>query len=144
VSSYATPADYFGKVQPGQPITADAAEIARISSVLEDAEEQVRRVTRGATYTVAASTGLPMEGTLREALRRATVAWAEYLEEVGDTVGAPQQYDAVRYGSVGLTRNGSAASAEKPPAAVQNSPKAMTILRNAGLVSSRVSQSRGA
>lgn len=123
---YATPDDYatFTGVDPG---TATTALLRRCSADID-------RYTLTAHY-LRDDTGYPTDPAIIEALKDATCAQAAWYLETsdGDATGAAGQYDSVSIGSVSMSkRSGSDTTAT--PASSRESPEAIQILANAGLL----------
>jgi hypothetical protein len=105
---------------------------------LRAASLEVDGLTRNSRYVVDA-TGCPTDAVISAAFTEATCAIVEYWEETGDVRGADAASGAVSIGSVSLGggRNTQALTgAEKITARIGG--QAITILANAGLISSAV------
>ncbi len=116
--------DFIGDVDPG----------TNISVLLRRCSADIDRYTLTSRYACDA-TGMPTEPYVIEAFKDATCAQAAwYLETAdGDPTGAAGQYDSVGIGSVSMSkRSGDDTTAS--PATSRDSPEAIQILTNAGLL----------
>jgi phage gp36-like protein len=128
--SYATIADLYrfeGKLYPPSPALSAEAELA-LEVLLENASEQVDRYLRLATYDLAK----PADAKV---IARATCAQAIYFRgNPGALSETVRTFDSIRAGSITLSTNaGSAASKASSTGTDPRSPRAIEILRTAGL-----------
>lgn len=122
--TYATEAEFTAWLNP-DPVPAGAARLLR------DASEDVDEMLLTACYRVDED-DMPVDDPVKEALRDATCAQALHRSEHGDDVEIATSGEAVSLGplSFGGTSKGGNASGSVP----QRSPRALRILRNAGLI----------
>lgn len=125
---YATEAEYL-------ELTEEDTAPDKINSKLRRASNEVDSHIRAAVYDVDED-GYPTDAKVSEALRDATCAYVEYWEETGDITGAGAIAGPVRIGSVSLGGTSTGGASSRTPADTRRSDEAITILRNAGLISS--------
>lgn len=114
--------EWYSQGSGGTPAN-NPAQLLRLASA------HINRLTRLAVYDTDTQ-GLPQDATLRSALRDATCAQAEFLDETGDLNGtAMGGFKSLGLGSFSGTKDDSAA-----PGKVQYAPLAIEILRDAGLL----------
>lgn len=121
---YATTADYASYLRAAPPAGARRA--------LREASGLVDELLLTAFYAVDAD-DLPTDAVVAAAMRDATCAQADYMRAAGDRygIGAAVQYGNVSIGSVSLGR--ASAAAGSGGGAGRYSPRALSILRQAGL-----------
>lgn len=133
---YATAAQYFdfvGEDDPNEgvePPTVDKQLAAR----LRRASTQVESHLRAARYDVDED-GYPTDPAIAEALRDATCAYAAYWDETDDITGAGAMEGPVRILSVSLGGTATGGASSRTVADTRRADEAVTILRNAGLIS---------
>jgi hypothetical protein len=125
VPVYATQADYENSPYGASPAPADID--ARLAIASDDIDELV--IT--AVYEVNDS-GAPTVSAVVEALKKATIAQAKYSQGRGDESGSAQVATEVAIGSARIKYGSSDGSGDG--ATGRFSPRAVTILRNAGLL----------
>lgn len=128
VRRYAT-VEQLAAYPGGDQIAASDAE-----ALLDDASADVDDMLFGAVYEVDAD-GMPTAPEVADVLARATCAQAVYLDELGDRTGAGRLWQSASIGSVSYTRS-------TRPSAPDYAPRALRILRTAGLISARVTSPR--
>jgi hypothetical protein len=124
VPVYATQADYESSPYGASPAPADID--ARLAIASDDIDELV--IT--AVYEVNSS-GAPTKSTVVEALRKATIAQAKYTIGRGDESGSARVATEVAIGTARV-KYGSTTGGDGDTG--RFSPRAVTILRNAGLL----------
>lgn len=130
VRRYAT-VEQLAAYPGGDQIAASDAE-----ALLDDASADVDDMLVAAVYEVDAD-GMPTAPEVADVLARATCAQAVYLDELGDRTGAGRLWQSASIGGVSYTR-----ARSTRPSAPDYSPRALTILRTAGLISARVTSPR--
>jgi hypothetical protein len=83
-------------------LAPDAAP-ANAAKVLDRASDDIDGLLIGAVYDTDAY-GMPTDARVQEALRKATLAQAEYLVATNDLTGAQRQWGTVSVGEVSYTR----------------------------------------
>lgn len=131
VRRYAT-VEQLAAYPGGDQIAASDAE-----ALLDDASADVDDMLFGAVYEVD-DDGMPTAPEVAAVLARATLAQAVYLDELGDRTGAGRLWQSASIGGVSYTR----ARSTRSPTAPDYAPRALTILRTAGLISARVTSPR--
>ncbi|MEU8556025.1 hypothetical protein AB0C80_18815 [Streptomyces anthocyanicus] len=116
--AYATEQQLIDYLAP-DPAPANAAK------VLDRASDDIDGLLIGAVYDTDAD-GMPTDPKVQAALRKATLAQAEYLVSTGDLTGAQRQWRSVRLGDAEYTR----ATTGTEPGRI--APSALQALRVAG------------
>lgn len=132
MTEYATASDYAA--YRGVPDDYDDAERARIDAGLLAAQDDVDAAIAHVRYDPAAE-------QITTALTRATCARFHHYEETGDDTGALDEWDAVRIGSVSLSRSSSSAASAPTARRALLDRKTANILRRVGLMTQIVGQS---
>src|SRR4051794_26110046 len=83
---------------------ADLPADPEATRLLTRASRRVDRLLFAAVYDTAATTGLPTDPDVAQALSEATCEQALWWLETGDESGASDQYQSVSAGSIALTR----------------------------------------
>lgn len=125
--AYATPSDYVKQLRKVPP--------DGIRLLLVIASRLVDDMARCAVYRVDED-GLPTSPAVAAALREATCAQADWLDETGDLTGSSTLYQSVSIGSVSLTR-GYTSGGSAPGADQRYAPDARAALARAGLLGTR-------
>lgn len=132
MTTYATASDYAAYLGLEFPGEWDAAEIARIDAGLLRAQDDIGGQISFARYDYT-------DADIAAALKRATCARFEYVEETGDDgSGALSLYDNVGIGSVRLAKSAFASSRVANPLVEALGERAARILTNAGILSGAV------
>lgn len=131
---YARPAEY-AKFAGTEDFDEDA-----MKALLRRASSQVESHIRAARYATD-DDGYPTDPDVSDALRDATCAYAAYWDETGDPTGADAMAGPVKILSVSLGGTATGGASSRTVADVRRSDEAITILRNAGLISSAVGHS---
>lgn len=119
---YATTADLVTYLEP-DPVPANADRLlARASEILDGA-------LIGAVYKTDATTGMPTDTDVVDALRNATCAQVQFMAVVQDETGALAGFSSVSVGGVSYTTNTGSGSGPNRLA-----PQAVTVLQVAGLL----------
>ena len=121
--TYATEGEFAAWLNP-DPAPSGAARLLR------DASEDVDEMLLTAIYRVDED-GLPVDAPVIEALRDATCAQAWHRSEHGDDVEISMSSEAVSLGPLSFGGGGAGKASQGIP---QHSPRALRILRNAGLI----------
>jgi len=124
---YATSSDYVTYTGDEPP--------AKIDALLRRASAQVESHIRLAVYDVD-DEGYPTDVDVADALRDATCAYAAYWNDTGDITGAEAVAGPVKIGSVQLGGTATGGASSRNVADTRRSDEAITILRNAGLITS--------
>ncbi|MFD5711328.1 hypothetical protein ACFWHW_13175 [Streptomyces pharetrae] len=117
--AYATEQQLIDYLAP-DPAPANAAK------VLDRASDDIDGLLIGAVYDTD-SNGMPTDPKVQAALRKATLAQAEYLVATGDLTGAQRQWGRVQVGGVEYIRGTSGTE----PGRI--APAALQALRVAGV-----------
>ncbi|CAL9457053.1 hypothetical protein SUDANB15_02541 [Streptomyces sp. enrichment culture] len=118
--AYATEQQLIDYLTP-DPAPANAAK------VLDRASDDIDGLLIGAVYDTD-DNGMPTDPKVQKALRKATLAQAEYLVATGDLTGAQRQWSSVRLGDAQYTRG---ATGQEPG---RIAPAALQALRVAGVL----------
>jgi hypothetical protein len=130
---YATRFDYYefiGETPDPMPVVEKD-----LDASLRRASSQVESHVRTAVYATD-DDGYPTDVTVSDALRDATCAYVAYWDETGDVTGAGAIAGPMKIGSVSLGGTATGGASSRTPADTRRSDEAITILRNAGLISS--------
>lgn len=133
---YATLADYYDFIGGDLPDEPDTA----LEALLRRASSQVESHIRLARYTVDED-GYPTDLIITDALRDATCAYVEYWQETDDVTGAGAIEGPVKIGSVSLGGTAVGGASSRTVADTRRSDEAVTILRNAGLITGIIAHS---
>ncbi|WP_329376041.1 hypothetical protein [Streptomyces sp. NBC_01483] len=93
--------------------------------LLEQASDRIDEALIGAMYD-------PTDTAVQDVLRKATVRQVHWMLERGDETGAQDDVQSMTTGQRSITRRTNAGHASAP--APRISPQAVTVLRNAGLL----------
>ena len=129
---YATAADYYDFIGADDPGEDDK----ELNALLRRASTQIDGYLRGARYDVD-DDGMPLDPDVDDAITAATCAQVEWWQQTGDPTGADANAGATKILSVSLGTS-SAANAQRTAREARASAEAIDILRNAGLLGSRV------
>lgn len=129
---YATASDYTDFAE--EPFDGDATKLGKR---LRSASSEVDALTRLARYDVDVD-DMPTDADIAEAFTQAACAIVEFWEETGDPRGADAVQGAVKIGSVSLGTNTQAAVTPREKLVARIGEAAVTILSNAGLISTTV------
>lgn len=113
----------------------------QLKAALRRASNEVSKHIRTAVYKADPVTLLPTDATLVEALRDATCAYVAYWEETGDITGGNAIAGPVKILSVTLGGTATGGATSRSAGDTRVSDEAITILRNAGLISTAVAHS---
>ena len=127
--------DFMGGEAPTGPDGSDLSE-SQTNALLRRASAQVESYVRLARYAVDED-GYPTDPDVSQALTDATCAQAAWWDETGDVTGADATAGPTMSLSVSLGGNGTAAN-QRTSAEARVSAEAVTILRNAGLITARI------
>lgn len=136
--TYATASDlldFMGGESPTGPDGSDMTD-PQINALLRRASSQVEGYVRLARYAVDED-GYPTDPVVAQALTDATCAQAAWWDDTGDMTGADAAAGPTKILSVSLGGNGTAAN-QRTAAEARASDEAITILKNAGLITARV------
>jgi hypothetical protein len=125
---YAKPSDYE------KFVGTDDYDETEIKSLLRRASNEVDGHIRGAVYDTD-DAGMPTATAVSEAVRDATCAYVAYWQETGDPTGGDAIAGPVKILSVTLGGTATGGASSRTPADARRSDEALTILRNAGLIS---------
>jgi len=123
---YATESDYL-------EFTEDDVAPDRIDSLLRRASAQVESHIRTAVY-ITDEDGYPADAAISDALRDATCAYVAYWDETDDVTGAQAIAGPVKIGSVSLGGTSTGGASSRTAGDTRRADEAVTILRNAGLI----------
>lgn len=135
--TYATAADYYVFTGGEQPVDENDEPVTdrELNAVLRRASTQVESYVRLARYDVD-DDGYPIDPAVAEAMTEATCAQVTWWDETGDVTGADAISGVTKILSVSL--GSTAAGVQRSPAETRASSEAITILRNAGLITAFV------
>lgn len=132
MTTYATASDYAAYLGLEFPGEWDDAEIARINAGLLKAQDDLAAQITYARYDAT-------DPDIIEALKRATAARFEFVEENGDGgTGALAMFDSVGIGSVRLAKSAFASSRAADPLVEALGERAARILTTAGILTGAV------
>lgn len=130
---YATEADYLD-------FTRDSTAPDRVDSLLRRASSEVDGLIRTAVYDTDED-GYPTDPGVSDAVRDATCAFVAYWAETDDPTGAGAIAGPVKIGSVSLGGTSTGGASSRTPADTRRADEALTILRNAGLITTATAHS---
>ena len=104
---------------------------------LRRASNEVRGLTRTALYETD-DDGLPTDAAVLEAFKDATCAFVAYWDETGDITGGNAMAGPMKILSVSIGGTPTGGASSRTAADARRADEAVTILRNAGLISSSV------
>ena len=130
---YATESDYLEFI-------GSAGAPDRVNSLLRRASSEVDGLIRTAVYATDED-GYPTDARVGDALRDATCAFVAYWDETDDPTGAGAIAGPVKIGSVSLGGTSTGGASSRTPADTRRSDEALTILRNAGLITTATAHS---
>jgi hypothetical protein len=99
---------------------------------LQQASEDIDDLLIGAVYEVDADQ-MPTDPTIRDAVKRATCAQAQFIQTGGDETGAKSGFASVNVGGVGYSRHPQPTTGSGR-AAQEFAPRAVRILRVEGML----------
>lgn len=136
---YATPSDYDEVAESPWDRTDDAndPETARLAKRLRSASIEIEGIVRLAVYDTD-DDGYPTDQDTAEAFMEATCAVVEYWDVEDDPTGAEANVGAVKIGSVSVGTTSTRTDGVTPTLESRIGSRAVTILRNAGLLSAAV------
>lgn len=132
---YATPADYYLLAEEEFDGTPEL-----LAKRLRSASIEIEKLIRLATYETD-DDGYPTDADTADVFTEATCAIVEHWQFTDDPYGVEATQGAVKIGSVslGTTSSGADNSTEREKLARRIGDKAITILTNAGLISTAIS-----
>lgn len=135
--TYATAADYYVFTGGEQPVDENDEPVTdrELNALLRRASTQVESYVRLARYETD-DDGYPVDPGVSEAMTEATCAQVTWWDETGDVTGADAISGVTKILSVSL--GSTAAGGQRSPAEARASAEAITILRNAGLITAFV------
>lgn len=135
---YATAADYYRFIGGDQPVEENDEPVTdkQLDATLRRASTQVESYVRLARYETDED-GYPVDPDVSEAMTEATCAQITWWDETGDITGADAVGGVTKILSVSLG-SGNTSGGQRSPAEARASAEAITILRNAGLLTAFV------